>query len=659
MGPDTIISESSNKIPEDSRSNMPGFLVNATNKLIGTKKNLSILLQRAGLSEPLSERDEAVLTLMENSDISTQKEVSDIISINFEAKSPQLAQQVLQTFIDVYMEEHVAVHKTSGSYEFFTQQADNTRQQLTELEQKILKLRQGTSMSSIDEEIKVALSRVGFLEQDIDRVESSLAASKAKAESLEENLEKLPRNVVTATTVGFPNAAADKMREKLYDLELKEQDTLSKYPESSRQVQEIRRQVSEARALLDKETPIREQTTTALSNAWRDTETALLAEKAKLSSLQAESEQLRNKLAQAKEQAKNLSDTAAEMDRLKREMKILEANYVKYADNLEQARIDQALMDRKISNIGIVQPPTLPFEAIRPNKPLMLILGLLAGLFGAIVLAFLCEYLDHTIKTPQEAQDRLGLPVLTYIPKTFPNTISPISRQNGLSKRSGKTIQITDDRWDIPANVRNQYEVLNEHILSYLKGSRRRQFVLAFTSAHRHEGTSGVAANVAASLSKAGKGRVLLVDANLKSPSIHKIFQDPSIGQVDVFSKANGCGNAIRKSPIENLSLLPAVHADGNGLDLMRPEELGTILSRLKGQYRYIVMDLPAIEDSNLAVRLAGSCDAVGMVVEAGKSRWQAIRAAKERLMTSGANIIGIVLNKRSFPVPGWLYKAV
>ncbi len=659
IGPQAIISKSATENPADTDSKMPKALVKITQKLHDATGNLSKLLKWAGLQNQLTDRDKAVLTILKNSEITTKKDISNIISVNFEAKSPQFAQKVLQGFLDAYMEEHVAVHKTSGSYEFFTQQSDASREKLAQLEQKIQKLRQGTSMSSIDEEIKVTLNRVGTLENDIDRVESSLAASKAKVSSLKESLAKLPQNVVTTSTTGYPNVAADKMRERLYELQLKEQDLLSKYSESSRQVQEIHRQVTEARTLLDKEAPIREQTTTGLSNAWRDTEIALLTEQASLSSLAAESKELRSKLTEARQQAQNLSDTAAEMDRLKREMEILETNYLKYAENLEQARIDQALMDRKISNIGIVQPPTLPIEPVRPNKPLLLILGLLLGMFGAVVLAFGCEYLDHTIKTPQEAEDRLGLPVLTYIPKTFPNTISPLSRQNIFSKQNGKTAPAAKDRWDIPVTVKNQYDVLSEHILSRVRGSRRKQFVLAFTSAHRHEGTSGVAANVAASLSHAGKGRVLLVDANLKSPALHKIFQDPSLGQVDIFSRANGCGDAIRCSPVENLSILPAVHANGNGLELLKPDELGRILSRLKGQYRYIIMDLPAIDDSNMAVRLASSCDAVGLVVEAGKSRWQAVQATKERLLMSGANILGIVLNKRSFPVPGWLYKAV
>jgi capsular polysaccharide biosynthesis protein len=96
---------------------------------------------------------------------------------------------------------------------------------------------------------------------------------------------------------------------------------------------------------------------------------------------------------------------------------IQETNYKKYFDKLEQARIDHALEMVKISNISVVQPATYPIKPVRPKKLLNIALGLFLGIFGAIGLAFISEYMDHTFKKPEDITQILDLPILATIPK--------------------------------------------------------------------------------------------------------------------------------------------------------------------------------------------------------------------------------------------------
>jgi Mrp family chromosome partitioning ATPase len=82
-------------------------------------------------------------------------------------------------------------------------------------------------------------------------------------------------------------------------------------------------------------------------------------------------------------------------------------------------------------------------------------------------------------------------------------------------------------------------------------------------------------------------------------------------------------------------------------------------MKKLKKDYRYVIVDLPAINEVKWAVRAASLCDGVGLVVEAERSRWEAILEAKQQLLMSHANILGVILNKRRFPVPKWLYESL
>ena len=95
-----------------------------------------------------------------------------------------------------------------------------------------------------------------------------------------------------------------------------------------------------------------------------------------------------------------------------------EKNYRAYADRLEEARSSQALEMEKISNVAIIQPATMPISPVRPRKTLNLILGLVLGFLGGIGIAFLSEYLDHSFRTREQVETKLGIPVLVSIPKT-------------------------------------------------------------------------------------------------------------------------------------------------------------------------------------------------------------------------------------------------
>ncbi len=99
-------------------------------------------------------------------------------------------------------------------------------------------------------------------------------------------------------------------------------------------------------------------------------------------------------------------------------MQLAEASYRAYAGNLEQARIDHALEANRISNVNIVQPPSLVEKPTRPKPLLVICLALVAWVGGSLGLAFGSEYLDHSLKTPHEVEQRLGLPVLASIPRT-------------------------------------------------------------------------------------------------------------------------------------------------------------------------------------------------------------------------------------------------
>ena len=343
---------------------------------------------------------------------------SNIITISFEAKSQKLAQEAINKLIGFYLDKHINVHRTRGSYEFFNEQTDQFRSTLAQAEENLRELKNKTGIASLEEQRRVLVKRIGDLEQELDGTESALAASKAKGPSDGEEPLRSPRDTGDPGDRRHPNQGVDLMRARLYDLQLKEQDLLSKFTETSTPVQEVRRQIAEAQALISKEEPTRTQVTKGLNEAYKQVQLALLAEKATLSSLEAKAKEQRAQLNSTRGELKAINDSEIRLVQAQREMGIQEANYRKYYEKLEQARIDNALEIGKISNISVVQPATYPVEPVRPRKMLNLALGLFLGIFGGFGLAFFSEYMDHTFKKPEDIEERLKLPTLAAIPRS-------------------------------------------------------------------------------------------------------------------------------------------------------------------------------------------------------------------------------------------------
>lgn len=364
---------------------------------------------------PLSDRDKAILYVTKSTGIEALKN-SNIITVSFEAKSRKLAQETINKLIGFYLDKHINVHRTRGSYEFFNQQTDQLRNSLVQAEENLREIKNKTGIASLDEQRRVLVKRIGDLEQELEGTESALAASKAKVQVLRKTLSGLPETLVTQETVGNPNQGADLMRARLYDLQLKEQELLSRFTENSKQVEEVRRQIAEAQGLLDKEERTRTQTTKGLNEAHNQVKLALVTEEATFSSLEAKARKQRAQLSSSRGELKGVNDSEIRLVQAQREMDIQETNYKKYYEKLEQARIDNALEIGKISNISVVQPATYPVNPVRPRKVLNLALGLFLGIFGGIGLGFFSEYMDHTFKKPEDIEEKLKLSTLAEIP---------------------------------------------------------------------------------------------------------------------------------------------------------------------------------------------------------------------------------------------------
>lgn len=326
-------------------------------------------------------RDKAIKWFQQNLGITTGKK-TNVVSVSYESEDAEFARDVLSALIEAAREEHLRVHRTQGSLEFFTGQVGDSRSQLAKLEEDLRQLKNTSGMSALATQREIQLELIGGLEVDLLKARAEQDALTAEVARRKQQLADLPSMIVTEQATEQPNTPRQAMRERLFELEVKERELAAKYHDGFPQLEQIRKQIAEARQIVAGEASST-QVTRGVNQAYQTSELALQEREAMLVAVSARSESLEKKLAAARDALKQINDYEVQLARLEREIDIARTNYRRYTDNLEQARIDRELQNAKISSLNLMQPPSLTQTPVSPNPKLTLALGIvLAGVAG-------------------------------------------------------------------------------------------------------------------------------------------------------------------------------------------------------------------------------------------------------------------------------------
>ena len=599
--------------------------------------------------DPVKERNEAMRTVMKNWTISSERD-SNIISLAYESSDPKTAHDVLNQLINSYLEKHMAVNRTAGSYGFFQEQTDKLRSSLSQAEKSLEEMKNKTGVASVEEQRRILMERLGFLQKEKEQTENEFNASRDKIKAMEQMIGKMPATLVTGQSVGNANYAADGMRQELYKLQLREQELLSKFTENNVLVKEVRRQIHNAETLLKQEPSTRTQVTTAINPTYQQLKLDLAAETARRAALQAKAQSLDVQLVSAQKDLKTLIANEVQIARLQREKEIEEGNYRKYSEKMEQARIDNALETAKISNISVAQAATFPIDPTRPKKGLNLVLGFIFGTLGALGLAFMAEYCDHSFKRPEDVEKKLQMPVLASIPLF---TESGVALGHEVRKDLPMLIPENAMSYGAMWEAWDSYEVLGEYLLGLEAPPR----LIGVTSCHRKEGVSTVAANLAKTLARKNNARILLVETNHLRPTAYQVFgvtHNP--GPTDLVLKGPDIVSS-NNAYFRNLDVIPSGLGGMSLSQLADSKEFADLLTLWRNEYSSVILDLPAIFSANSTLRLASLLEGVFMVVAAEEVNWEVAQRAKAKMIQAKVNLLGVVLNKRCFHIPDWLYR--
>lgn len=283
--------------------------------------------------------------------------------------------------------------------------------------------------------------------------------------------------------------------------------------------------------------------------------------------------------------------------------------------------------------IQISSPASIPTSPVGASKSILAAVGALAGLLTGLALAVLLEYLDQGLRTEDDVRLRLNLPTLGMVPTYRPD----LRDGNGDAKA---------DKW---ANASAEaYRRLRTNLLFSSVDAPLKSIVI--TSARAGEGKSRTAANLAGVTAAAGQS-VLIVDADMRRPNQHRLFDVPlQPGMSELLLKASRSQpsdlNGSRSTRFPNLSMIPSGTIPPNPAELLASKHTASLVRLLERQHDLVVIDTPPSQLVTDALSLAAAASGTVLVVEAGKTNARLAEEAIAALRGVGANVVGVVLNK-------------
>lgn len=364
--------------------------------------------------DPVSDKEEAVQEVLKHLVVDAERK-SNVVSIVYDTDSPELAQAVVSAVVDEYKNEHARIHKTEGSRTFFGEQLQTLEDRVDATSNDLRNAKTKMGLASID-------GHRAFLEKqvvDIGKAQLDSAQRLAEAKALDAELVRQIRQhpqTIRSEEKLVPNTGRDSLRTQLYDLQVQRMELEVKH-RNHPQLTAIKKQEAQAkRELAARTTKDRKETTESINIVHQQlaleiarVRSQIAGHSAALTKLDGEKKNLLNDIAKLNEAEISVND-------LQRKVELAVSSYMTYAENLEDARVDEELNLSAISNVSVAQTPTFQEKPVSPSKLVIAALTLATMLFGSVAIVAGMVMIDSSVNRQDDVADVIDAPVIISVP---------------------------------------------------------------------------------------------------------------------------------------------------------------------------------------------------------------------------------------------------
>jgi len=541
---------------------------------------------------------------------------SHLVDVTFLSEDPKFSAVAVNSLLDEYVNQNLELklQSTQGMLDWLDKELENQQRRVQDSERALAEYREKENALSLDDKQNIIVSRLNQLND---------AVTRARTERVQkESLYNQVKAISTGTTPdAIPaiatNAAVASAKAKLIELQREKAKLLERYAEKHPQVINVNAALQDAQRQVDFEIA------RAVQSVKNEYETAVLQEQT-----------LARNLEGAKSEAQDLNRKGIGYGVMEREAK---SNREVYQSLLTREKELRVSANSRTNNVRVVDRAETPRGPVSASGRRTVMMSMFIGLVLAVGVALGLDYMNDTIKTPEDVTRRLRLPFLGLVPAV----------------RGDKHPLLASSQ--VPHDFGESFRSLRTSLLSKYQGDATK--ILVVTSAQPLEGKTTTAANIAMALAYGGS-RVLLIDADMRRPGLHRPLRlTNERGLSQVLTGQARVRDVIQRTVDPNLLAITAGRSPLNPSELLSSERMKTLLTNLAhGPFNWIIIDTPPVLAVTDAVILAPLVSGVTFVVGAEMTRRRLAERAIETVMQAHPKFAAVVLNKVNFAKNKYYY---
>ncbi len=537
---------------------------------------------------------------------------SKIVNISFMSSSPEFAALVTNSVARAYIEELLDMRMSASRYsiEWMAKKAEEEKAKLEKSETALQEYMRANNIVTLQDKVSLTPERLSEVNTQLTKAETK----RKELESVYRTVLKISANPRDAES--FSGIASEPTIQALRNQILKAEQNVEELSRKyGRKHPAMMKAEEELKGLQQKRDQEINRVIGSIKNEYE------LAKSNEAS--------LRSMLSSTKAEALNLNEKFIQYGVLTREV---ETNRQLYDALIKKIKEQSVTEEIRTVNVWVVEKAEKPTSPVKPRKSLNVLLGLIVGLLGGIGLAFFIDYLDNTIKSPDDIEPRLGIPLLGVVPLLDP-------KEDGIEEIIMKEPQ---------SLYAESYKTIRTAIL--LSSASKPPQNIHITSMGPNEGKSVTSVNLATTMANSGYS-VLLVDSDLRRPRIHSIFRLNNLSGLSTYlAGATSDIETVFKRPLTNLSVIPAGPVPPNPSELLSSQRMHDLMSVLNERFDVIVWDSPPLMTVTDSLILSNILDGTILVIRAGKTTYEMVdRGLKvlkgRRESDKESHVLGVVLN--------------
>ena len=559
-----------------------------------------------------------------------------LIEVQFAAEDPQLAAQVVNTHLQNYIEENFRskYDATTQASTWLSSELEELRIRVEKSEDARVAYERANQIWQIDEKQDITTQKLADLSKAVTEAQTDLAEKEALYRVASSgNVDALP--------AARDNPVISELIKRKSDVDEQYAEAASQFGPNYPRVVRLAAQQKEVEGDLARARKVLTESVQQDFNAARS-----------------RVELLQQVLDQQKTEANDLAEKLVQYHILQHDADSNKQLYDGLLQKLKEAGVSAGL---RSSNIRVEDPALTPTSPSRPQRSRNIVLALLIGLVGGIGLAFFREYLDNTVKSPDDIETLTGLPSLAVVP-SLPGLISHHRhlqwkvRHGGPDPALGPRVELLSHT-EPKSQISEAFRALRTSLL--LSQADHPPQVILVTSALPREGKTTAAVNLAVTLAQLGD-RTLLMDSDLRKPGVRRALNltvDKEAGLSSYLAGVSTLDEITIPHPVvNNLVAITTGPVPPSPADLLSSHRMREAITELRHRFKFIVIDSPPVMAATDAVILSALTDGVLLVVRSGETSKEAFTRTRSLLAAVKCHLLGVVLNAVDSTAPDYYY---